>query len=63
MNEFPSAEVDPGLCGHCAFVHMNRTRRATTYFRCTRAAWDERLVKYPRLPVTSCVGYQEPSAP
>jgi len=62
MSEFPSLEVDPGLCLQCAFVRVNRTRRGTTYIRCTRATWDERLVKYPRLPVISCVGYQDRSA-
>ena len=46
-----------GLCGSCVYVSRNTTRRGTTYFRCTRAAWDDRLVRYPRLPVTACVGY------
>lgn len=63
MNDPPSSEVNPGqvnpgLCAQCVFVRVNRTRRTTTYVRCTRATWDERLVKYPRLPVVSCVGYE-----
>jgi hypothetical protein len=50
--------VDPaGLCGDCVYVSRNTTRRGTTYLRCTRAAWDDRLVRYPRLPVTACVGH------
>ena len=62
MSEFPSSDVTSGLCAQCAFVRVNQTRRGPTYVRCTRASWDERLVKYPRLPVISCLGYQERTA-
>lgn len=48
----------PGLCASCEFAQVNRTRRGTAYLRCTRASWDDRLVKYPRLPVLDCPGYQ-----
>jgi hypothetical protein len=34
------------------------TNRGTAYLRCTRAAWDDSLVKYPRLPVTGCIGFE-----
>ena len=50
--------IEPGLCGSCRHVRANTTRRGTTYLRCTRAEWDTRLVRYPRLPVLSCVGFQ-----
>jgi hypothetical protein len=50
--------VPPGLCGECAYAARNATRRGTTYLRCTRAAWDDRLVRYPRLPVSVCVGFR-----
>ena len=50
--------VQPGLCGVCRHVSRNDTRRGTVYFRCTRAQWDERLVRYPRLPVVACVGFE-----
>ena len=49
--------VQPGLCGRCAYALRNTTRRGTTYLRCGRAAWDDRLVRYPRLPVLDCVGF------
>lgn len=49
--------VDSGLCGMCLHASVKSTRRGTTYLRCTRAEWDERLVKYPRLPMVECVGY------
>ena len=49
--------VDPGLCGSCQHAKLNETRRGTAYLRCTRAAWDARLSRYPRLPVAQCVGF------
>jgi hypothetical protein len=55
--------VQPGLCGICRHVARNDTRRGTVYFRCARAQWDERLVKYPRLPVVACVGFEPVEPP
>jgi hypothetical protein len=49
--------ADPGLCAACRHAKVNETRRGTAYLRCTRAAWDSRLPRYPRLPVTQCVGF------
>lgn len=49
---------DPGLCRACRHVLLTRTRRGPSYVRCGRAAWDDRLIKYPRLPVRSCVGFE-----
>jgi hypothetical protein len=48
----------PGLCGTCVHAKLNETHRGTAYLRCTRAAWDDRLPRYPRLPVRECVGYE-----
>jgi hypothetical protein len=48
----------PGLCGDCAHARVNVTRRGPAYLRCLRANWDERLVRYPRLPVRECVGFE-----
>lgn len=53
----PTLPMAAGLCGKCLYASTNSTRRGTTYLRCTRAKWDDRLVKYPRLPVLDCVGY------
>jgi hypothetical protein len=50
--------ADPGLCLSCQHAKISRTNRQTVYLRCTRAAWDDRLDRYPRLPVISCVGYE-----
>jgi hypothetical protein len=49
--------AEPGLCATCQHAKLNETRRGTVYLRCTRAAWDSRLPRYPRLPVTRCVGF------
>jgi hypothetical protein len=49
--------AEPGLCAACQHAKLNETRRGTVYLRCTRAAWDSRLPRYPRLPVTRCVGF------
>jgi len=49
--------AEPGLCVACQHAKLNETRRGTAYLRCTRAAWDTRLPRYPRLPVTQCVGF------
>jgi hypothetical protein len=46
------------MCGECLHAAVKGTNRGTAYLRCTRASWDERLVRYPRLPVTDCVGFQ-----
>ena len=48
----------PGLCGTCVHAKLNETHRGTAYLRCTRAAWDARLPRYPRLPVTMCPGFE-----
>ncbi len=48
----------PGLCGTCVHAKLNETRRGTAYLRCTRAAWDARLPRYPGLPVTACPGFE-----
>ena len=48
-----------GLCQTCVHAKLNETNRGTAYLRCTRAAWDTRLPRYPRLPVLECPGFEE----
>ena len=50
--------AEPGLCLDCRHALLNQTRRGTAYLRCGRSAWDERLVRYPRLPVIECAGFE-----
>jgi hypothetical protein len=56
----PVLSIDPGLCGACRHASVKGTNRGTAYLRCTRAAWDDSLDKYPRLPVIGCVGFEPP---
>ncbi|MGH3284281.1 MAG: DUF3500 domain-containing protein, partial [Streptosporangiaceae bacterium] len=50
--------AEPGLCLTCRHAKLNQTRRGTAYLRCGRSAWDDRLVRYPRLPVRECAGFE-----
>ena len=50
--------AEPGLCVSCRHAKLNETRRGTAYVRCTRAVWDSRLPRYPRLPVADCAGFE-----
>ena len=50
--------AEPGLCKACRHPKLNQTRRGPVYLRCGRAEWDSRLVRYPRLPVTRCAGFE-----
>jgi hypothetical protein len=67
-NEEPSASpppalpVDPGRCGDCRHALVKATNRGTAYLRCARSAWDERLPKYPPLPVRDCPGFEHADA-
>ena len=47
-----------GLCSRCRHARIVDTPRSR-FWNCAAAAWDERLVKYPRLPISSCPGYEE----
>jgi hypothetical protein len=58
MDMAPGLSAPTGLCGSCVHASIKDTRRGTSYLRCLRASWDERLARYPRLPVQSCVGYE-----
>ncbi len=47
-----------GLCGDCHYTRQLVSGKGSQFFYCTRAETDARYTKYPRLPVTSCIGYQ-----
>jgi hypothetical protein len=59
----PGLRAPAGLCGSCQHAKINPTKRGTVYLRCTRAAWDPSLEKYPRLPRLSCHGFQAAGPP
>ena len=53
-------EPDPavGLCAACRHARTQETARGSRFWRCLRAETDPRLVRYPRLPVRECPGYE-----
>ena len=59
----PVLPVEPGLCAACRHASVKGTNRGTVYLRCARASWDDRLTRYPRLPVTSCIGFESTEPP
>ena len=61
LHESPVLPVKPGLCAECRHALVKETNRGTAYLRCERASWDDRLTRYPTLPVTDCVRFE--SAP
>ncbi len=50
-----------GLCATCRHARPVPAPRAT-YWLCARAATDARFVKYPRLPMLECPGYERGAA-
>ena len=58
LHDSPVLPVKPGLCGECRHALVKETNRGTAYLRCERASWDDRLTRYPTLPVTDCVGFE-----
>ena len=47
-----------GLCVECRHARRQETARGSVFWRCGRAEDDPRFVRYPRLPVTVCPGYE-----
>jgi hypothetical protein len=53
--------MNVGLCESCRYARVVRSARNSAFWQCGRAADDARFVKYPRLPVDRCDGF-EPAA-
>ena len=51
-------ESDPGLCATCRHARRVDSARGSRFWLCARSADDSRFVKYPRLPVLHCPGYE-----
>jgi len=47
-----------GLCETCAFCRLIRSDRGSEFYLCERSFTDPSFLKYPRLPVLECPGYQ-----
>jgi len=50
--------VNAGLCETCAFHRVIRSDRGSIFYLCERSFTDARFLKYPRLPVLQCAGYE-----
>ena len=48
---------DVGLCFDCRNARIVRGRRSRFWY-CELSRIDDRFVKYPRLPVVECAGYE-----
>jgi len=48
-----------GLCDACAHQQLVRNTRGSTFSLCRRSRDDPAYVRYPRLPVLSCPGYEQ----
>jgi len=59
MGPIPPLAEAVGLCFICRWKRTTTNRRGSTFFRCGRAEVDARFVRYPPLPVRTCVGYEE----
>jgi hypothetical protein len=48
-----------GLCDSCRHQKVVGNTRGSQFSLCERSKTDPRYVKYPRLPVTRCDGYEK----
>jgi hypothetical protein len=59
-----SAPPPRGLCDSCRHQQIVRNTRGSTFSLCRRSKTEpERFPRYPRLPVTSCPGYERRTDP
>jgi hypothetical protein len=47
-----------GLCADCRHAAVQRNARGSSFWRCRRAEDDPRFLRYPRLPVRECPGFE-----
>jgi len=51
--------LDRGLCGTCRHGRIVHSARGSNFLLCQRATHEPtRFVKYPRLPVLECAGFE-----
>jgi hypothetical protein len=48
-----------GLCADCLNARGMTSQRGSTFILCQLSFVDSAFDKYPRLPVTSCRGYEQ----
>ncbi len=54
MSRGPAA----GLCADCRHARRVGSARGSTFWLCRRAERDAAFVRYPRLPVLACRGFE-----
>lgn len=47
-----------GLCLTCRHARVVESGRGSTFYLCRRSESDSRFVKYPPLPVRTCIGHE-----
>lgn len=47
-----------GLCATCRHARRIDTCRGPVYWMCRRSETESKFVKYPRLPVSACPGFE-----
>jgi hypothetical protein len=47
-----------GLCAQCRHAQIIESSKGSVFLLCELSKSDPRFLKYPRLPVLSCAGYQ-----
>ena len=62
MNSTP-IHSNSGLCGNCRHARQIKSDRGSAFLMCKLSFEDPRFVKYPRLPVLVCSGYQPLETP
>jgi hypothetical protein len=56
MSDAPDPRA--GLCAICAHCHRVSSTRGSTFYLCTRAEREAGYMRYPRLPVLRCDGFE-----
>lgn len=51
-----------GLCASCRHAQLIQSARGSTFYRCGRSDTDPAFLRYPRLPVLACRGFEPQSA-
>lgn len=54
--------VDHGLCDACVHQKLVPNTRGSVFSLCLRSREDPGYARYPRMPVTSCPGYEPASS-
>jgi hypothetical protein len=64
VDNTPSDRPTAGLCADCLHVRRIDSANGSRFYLCERSFSDARFVRYPRVPVLHCPGYEraEPRA-